>query len=408
MAFLLASSATAQIAPSGRGFRAAATSSVAVSSSSATALLPTGGTQILVSNFTTVQVCAGLGSFTASCTNSTPIPAGGCQLFDTSNPGFAPATMISAIAPTGSGNIIVQAGEGIPLSCGGGGGGGGSSGPLGVQPISNSQAVNPATSSQWAVNLNQLNGSAPSVSNPLFAALGLGGAAVGNSNPLPASIMGTTYVGFSQTNLTNTSNATLTYPVSTATGPWARLRNVGSDFMKITLSTASVGQSELPPGATSICFPSTTTLTNANSVSTGGTWVQLEQYSGFCPTDGETGSTSLQVNAGSLVSGTIGDTRLGSYSAASPAFTTGQIVLNPTTATLILATVASGQTQGPLIQNCNNINVWLGASGVTSTTGYLLPGISGGQCNSIAWPSSAAVYGISSSGAPSVNYVEFN
>jgi len=79
---------------------------------------------------------------------------------------------------------------------------------------------------------------------------------------------------------------------------------------------------------------------------------------------------------------------------------TGQAALNSSTATLVIA--ARPTRRSALVTNTSaSINVWVGNSGVTNSTGQLIaPG------NSLTIPSTVAVYAISASATPTVTTTE--
>lgn len=91
------------------------------------------------------------------------------------------STQVTCSSASGT-TLSVRSGSGFYNGVGGGGGGGGGgSGPLGVQAIANSQAVNPATSSLWTV---AQGGSALSATNGIFSNVLQSNAVISATNPL--------------------------------------------------------------------------------------------------------------------------------------------------------------------------------------------------------------------------------
>lgn len=85
---------------------------------------------------------------------------------------------------------------------------------------------------------------------------------------------------------------------------------------------------------------------------------------------------------------------------AGSGFTAGQVSIT-TTATLIAA--ANNSRMRLLVTNLGTTTLYIGGSGVTSTTGHVLQGIAGYP---MALRTTAAVYGITASGSQSISYLE--
>jgi len=85
-------------------------------------------------------------------------------------------------------------------------------------------------------------------------------------------------------------------------------------------------------------------------------------------------------------------------------FDTGQVSITQTATSIV---PASQQRTGVLITNAGTVDVYIGNSSVTTTTGALIPGIKG---SSVAIPTRDAVYGIVAVTSPpvpqTVTYVE--
>ena len=112
------------------------------------------------------------------------------------------------------------------------------------------------------------------------------------------------------------------------------------------------------------------------------------------PTSGTDYGLQAYVNLGSEVVAVSQNTD------GASSFDTAQVALNASTATLILA--ANSTRRSCLITNTSaTINIYVGASGVTASTGQLIaPG------NSLSMPVTGAVYGISASSTPTVTAIE--
>jgi hypothetical protein len=94
---------------------------------------------------------------------------------------------IACISPSSTLAINIDGGVGLWTASGGGGGGGsGGGGPLGTQAISNSQAVNPATSSLWTA---AQGGAALSATNGLFSNTLQGNAVLSATNGLFSNLL---------------------------------------------------------------------------------------------------------------------------------------------------------------------------------------------------------------------------
>ena len=85
-----------------------------------------------------------------------------------------------------------------------------------------------------------------------------------------------------------------------------------------------------------------------------------------------------------------------------PNFASSQVSVDTTSGGKLIAAVRTGRGAITII-NTGPIAVYIGPSGVTTSTGTLLPGIAGA---SITIPTTAAVYGIVSSGSQTVSVLE--
>jgi hypothetical protein len=113
---------------------------------------------IVVENMGPNPACVLLGGSGVAATSSGPLCTASEFVAGNSSVSYSvgTSTFIAAIqTTTGATSLMISGGSGLYSGAGGGGsttgsGGGGSGGPLGSQPISNSQAVNPAVASQWS------------------------------------------------------------------------------------------------------------------------------------------------------------------------------------------------------------------------------------------------------------------
>lgn len=79
---------------------------------------------------------------------------------------------------------------------------------------------------------------------------------------------------------------------------------------------------------------------------------------------------------------------------------TGQVAINSTTAQQI---VPLRSRNFVFLVQCATNDVWIGDASVTSSTGVLLAGSRG---TSLTWPAGEALYGITTSGAGTVSFME--
>jgi len=86
--------------------------------------------------------------------------------------------------------------------------------------------------------------------------------------------------------------------------------------------------------------------------------------------------------------------------AGSPNFNTGQASAGANAAVLVPA--RSGRNS-VTIENLGTTDVFLGPSGVSATSGHLLPGVKGAT---ITIPTSAAIYGVAATGTQAISFME--
>jgi hypothetical protein len=114
-----------------------------------------------------------------------------------------------------------------------------------------------------------------------------------------------------------------------------------------------------------------------------------------------TGANTTAVKTdGSAVTQPVSIAATVSVKQIAPTMNVGQVSIG-TTATQILA--ANANRMRLLVTNLGTTDVYLGGSGVTSSTGHLLKGIAGYP---VALRFTGAVYGITASGSQSVTYAE--
>jgi hypothetical protein len=178
---------------------------------------------------------------------------------------------IACISPSSTLAINIAGGVGLWTASGGGGGGSsGSSGPLGVQAISNSQAVNPATSSLWTV---AQGGAALSATNGIFSNLLQGNAILSATNPI--FIAPSTSAGMATSALQTTGNTSLASILSAQAT--AALQTTGNTSLaSIATNTTGAATSALQTtGNTSLAsIVTNTALTAAGTTATSGSGVQ--------------------------------------------------------------------------------------------------------------------------------------
>lgn len=130
-------------------------SQLAVGATSARVALPIGAV-VIIYNTGAIAASVTLGNASVVATGANDIIQPNSWVAFTVGPNVDLAA-IEATGAAGTTSLVISGGSGLPTGAGGGGGGStGGGGPLGTQAISNSQAVNPATSALWQIAASAL------------------------------------------------------------------------------------------------------------------------------------------------------------------------------------------------------------------------------------------------------------
>jgi hypothetical protein len=236
------------------------------------------------------------------------------------------------------------------------------------------------------VNITQILGAAPSLTNPLYVSPATGASFAVTGAFWPYTLGQQLAAASVPVVLTAAQISTLTPPTSINQG------NAGSNAQSWW---AQLGDTTNGPVA--VKAPSTASPATDKSLS-----VTLNAGSNGIIATGTAGSPASQVVTTQGISGgqqtpvvNIGTANLAA----------GQVSVG-STATLIVAARTGVQGTGRktvCVTNSATTAVFLGGSGVTTSTGQLLPGTTGAQQ---CWDTQAAIYGIVSTGSETVSYSE--
>ncbi len=360
-----------------------ATATAPSGSSSAATLLPAGTTVVFFNTGSNpISVNLGGSGVAAVATDNIVAAGGALPLTVGSNTYFA------VWGVGGASTVVASGGAGLATGWGGGSGGSGgtvnqgtaaSSGPWIETPWIGG-AVNSATNGLYT---NVLQGNAVlSATNGLFSNILQNNAVLSASNPLPTTpeIAGAVnsatnglYVNLLQGNTVNASGNPI--------------------FAQLTAGSTTVGNVNQTSGTAG--FSKITDGTNGPAAvkpaSTAAAATDLSLVVQLSPNGVGSASTPLSV--------------VSNQSVGSGSFATAQA--SPGVAATLIAAARTGVSGtgriAAIIINMSTVPVFLGASGVTTTTGSYLAGVVGAA---VVIPTTAAIYGVVGSGTGSVSVQE--
>ncbi len=181
----------------------------------------------------------------------------------------------------------------------------------------------------------------------------------------------------------------------------------------LALNTYKTGSGKLPASCFYVSIDNThapTPVTWSNPFPISGTGVAGTPTAGVLTIQGITSMTPVKVDAsgftvpitGTVVVASLPAMTVTTVEGAATTLATGQVTVN-TTAGGVLIAAARATRREIVVTNTGTVPVYLGNSGVTTTTGHLLPGIKGASV-SLRW--TGALYGKTASGSQVVTYAE--